>query len=576
MANASNVISLNITQFPQNLIIPNVANVVSIQVINNSSKKENFQFTFEGENLSINVKPDELNGQVEFGPGETKNIELRLTPTADGFGKLTINANWLKIVQYTIKVQKIRDITSTNKIKQILGKKEYNLSKKIDKLNPNEFFISMDKNELKQLEKQYISIKRSPERSNQEIESMIQQLAKGYLANNNPQKALEFALEIPDDTEKMNFYYNIIRAYASINFDYTFQMVQGITDINLKQTLLHYLAFDRIDTDISQATSISNLVGDELLKAKLLFFISKKLHETNKKLEIVNNLNQIISTLAKSIVLNSNNKKIKNKSYEFLKDAIWVLAEINSPQTADTIIEAIPSQELKEKVAMDLFNVIYEMVDEIRTKVESTLVSSQYFILNTYASTVNEKLKNFSLIGGNVSNNILAKDFNFNVALLSLFSFDFSIFPILDRVYNDLRYSLNKSIAYYILPSKENYNESELGVLNYTLKLFFDNLARSSSQVFVYNLDFIPYLGKPTIIISSEQDIFDYISSRTKKLGDSVNLIIDDSLFKGGKIVENLNQILPPNKCRVINLVLSYEFINDYNTFKAFIQSLIK
>jgi hypothetical protein len=33
MSNASNVISLNITQFPQNLIIPNVANVVSIQTI---------------------------------------------------------------------------------------------------------------------------------------------------------------------------------------------------------------------------------------------------------------------------------------------------------------------------------------------------------------------------------------------------------------------------------------------------------------------------------------------------------------------------------------------------------------
>ncbi len=575
MSNASNVISLNITQFPQNLIIPNVANVVSIQAINNSSKSENYQFTFEGENLSINVKPDELNGQVEFGPGETKNIELRLTPTADGFGKLTINANWLKIVQYTVKVQRVRDTASTNKINQILGKKEYNLSKKIDKLNPNEYIISIDKNELKQLERQYNSMKKSPESSIQEIESMIKQLAKGYLADNNPQKALEFALQISDDTEKMNFYYNLIRAYASINFDYTFQMVQSITDISLKQTLLHYLAFDQIGIDISQATSISNLIGDEILRAKLLFYISKKFYEINNNLEIVNNLNQIISIVAKSIVLNSDSKKIKNKSYDFLKDAIWILAEINSPQTADAIIEAIPSQELKEKVAMDLFNVIYEMVDEIKTKVESTLVSSQYFMLNTYVSTANGNLKNFSLIGGNVSNNILVKDFKFNVALLSLFSFDFSIFPILDRVYNDLRYSLNKSIAYYILPSKENYNESELGVLNYTLKLFFNNLTRSSSQIFVYNLDFIPYLGKPTIIVSSEQDIFDNIKSKLKKLGDSVNLIIDDSLFKGGKIVENLNQVLPPNKCRVINLVLSYEFINDYNTFKAFIQSLI-
>jgi hypothetical protein len=575
MSNTSNVITLNITYFPQNLIIPNVANVVSIQAINNSNKNENYQFTFEGENLNIDIKPDELNGQVEFGPGETKNIELRLTPTADGFGKLTINANWLKIVQYTVKVQKIRDTASTNKINQILGKKDYNLSKKIDKLNSNEYIIPIDKNELKQLEKQYSSLKKNPESSIQETEGIIKQIAKAYLADNNPQKALEFALQISDDTKKMNFYYNLIRAYASINFDYTFQMVQGITDLSLKQTLLHYLAFDRIDTDISQATSISNLIDDEILRAKLLFYISKKFYEMNNKLEIVNNLNQIISIVAKSIVINSESKRIKNKSYDFLKDAIWILAEINSPQAADAIIEAIPSQELKEKVAMDLFNVIYEMVDEIRTKVESTLVSSQYFILNTFASAVNENLKNFSLIGGNVSNNILAKDFNFNVALLSLFSFDFSIFPILDRIYNDLRYSLNKSIAYYILPSKENYNEIELEVLNYTLNLFFDNLARSKNQIFLYNLDFIPYLGKPTIIVSSEQDVFNNINSRLKKLGETVNLIMDDSLFKGGKIVEKLNQVLPPNKCRVINLILSYEFINDYNTFKEFIQSLI-
>lgn len=352
-------------------------------------------------------------------------------------------------------------------------------------------------------------------------------------------------------------------------------MVQGITDINLKETLLYYLAFDRIDIDISQALSITNSINDELLKVKLLFYISKKLHETNKKLEIVNILNQIISMLANSTVFNSDNKKIKKNSYEFLKDAIWGLAEIHSPQTADTIIKSIPSQELKEKVAKDLFSVIYEMVDEVKTKVEATLVSSQYYILNTYVSTINENLKNFSLIGGNVSNNILTKDFNFNVALLSLFSFDFSIFPILDRVYNDLKYNLNKSIAYYILPSKENYNENELSVLNYTLNLFFSNLAKSSSQVFIYNLDFIPYLGKPTIIISSEQNVFDYINSKIKKIEDSVNLIIDDSLFKGGKIVENLNQNFPSPKCKIINLVLSYEFINDYNLFKAFIQSLI-
>ncbi|MFX1315387.1 MAG: hypothetical protein ACFE9T_05950 [Promethearchaeota archaeon] len=575
MSNTTNILSLKITQFPQNLIIPNVDNIVSLQATNNSHKNEIFNFSFKGENLNITAKPDGLSEQVEFNPGETKNIELKLIPTNDGFGKLTIYANWLKIVQYTVKVQKLRDVASTNKLNGILGKKEYDLSKSVDLLNPKEYLVSIEKNELKQLEKEYVSMKSSPELSTRDINNIIKQLAKGYLANNNPQKALELTLELSDNTEKMSLYYNLIRAYASVNFDYAFQLIQGINDTNLKQTLYYYLAFDRIEINTLQAINLSNLISDELLQAKVLIYIAKKLNEKNDKLDLINILNQIITILTKSLESNSENKKVKKKSYEFLKDVIWSLAEIESPQTADGIIAAISSQELKEKVNGDLFNVIYEMVDEVRTKVESTLVSSQYYLLNTYTSTVNENLKKFSLIGGNVSNNLLVKDFNLNVALLSLFSFEFSIFPILDRLYNDLRYNLNKSIAYYILPSKENYNESELGVLNYTLNLFFSNLLRSSNQVFVYNLDFIPYLGKPTIIVSSGQDIFDFINSKIKKLGDSVNVIIDNSLFKGGKIVENLIQVFPSNKCRVINLVLSYEFINDYNTFKAFIQLLI-
>jgi len=66
MSNASNVITLNITHFPQNLIIPNVANVVSVNVINNSNKNENYQLTFEGENLEITIKPEEFNKKVAY------------------------------------------------------------------------------------------------------------------------------------------------------------------------------------------------------------------------------------------------------------------------------------------------------------------------------------------------------------------------------------------------------------------------------------------------------------------------------------------------------------------------------
>ena len=45
-------------------------------------------------------------------------------------------------------------------------------------------------------------------------------------------------------------------------------------------------------------------------------------------------------------------------------------------------------------------------------------------------------------------------------------------------------------------------------------------------------------------------------------------------MFKGGKIYDTLKDIFPPAKTEIINLLLSYEFINDYNILIEFIQAL--
>ncbi|MBA7661132.1 hypothetical protein ES703_69144 [subsurface metagenome] len=166
-------------------------------------------------------------------------------------------------------------------------------------------------------------------------------------------------------------------------------------------------------------------------------------------------------------------------------------------------------------------------------------------------------------------------DYNFNIALISLFSFDFSIFPIIDRVYSELKYSSDKSFAYYIYPSINNHDQEELVAIQSTLKKFFQP-EKISKQVVIFNFDFIPYLGKPTIILSSELDETNSIKTKIiKDLGDRVNLLTDDSLFKGGETVDNLNRIFYGSNFKIVNLVLSYEFINDYDMLKAFIQSIM-
>ncbi|MFX1308199.1 MAG: hypothetical protein ACFE8C_00725 [Promethearchaeota archaeon] len=617
MSSIINIISLNITEFPQNLLIPGIENKVKIQVINISNKAENFKFNFEGENLNVNPKPDEFKNIIEFDPGETKNIELFLEPTIDGYGKLTIKVNWLKITEVKVKVEKVRDSVPNSNIKKILERQAIILKEKIEPFNPNDFFIGMTKDVIKKAEQQLNTLREefksaqsmgsSTSQLLEKIEAYIIQLAKGYLSINNPLKALKFALMLSNNSEKLSLYTNLLRAYATRNFETALQIVNNLQDLDIKQNLIRYLALDYVLNNPEQAIrtalliqnpsiledllikiysktiesnpvlalNLVNYINNNLLKSRILFNIAKKLHEQNSQSELLKIYNLIIQLIINLYNNNIESRKLRKQSYGLLNDAINAIAELDSPSAANSIIERIANQELKEKVIKNLFDIIYIIVDEIQSKVEATPVFSQYFLLNTYISNIRKEITNFSLNGGNVSNNILKNDFNFSVVFISLFGFDFSIFPILDRVYNDLKYSLNKSIAYYILPLRENYNENVLNTLKASAKQFFKNLSSAPDQTLIFNLDFIPYLGKPTIILSSGQELSNTFYSKIKKIGDTINLMVDDSIFKAGKISDELTQIFPSPKSKIINLVLSYEFINDYNIFKTLIQSLL-
>ncbi|MBY9019267.1 MAG: hypothetical protein KGD66_10600, partial [Candidatus Lokiarchaeota archaeon] len=219
-------ITLTVTRFPQNLLIPNGENLVSFQVRNNLGKEGDFKFSFEGENLSISLKTEEFANKITINKDETKTIDLMLNPTADGLGKLIINVYWLKFIEYTIKVQKIRDSVSSSNINAILDTKQFLPTDFEDKFNHNEFFGSANKGENKKIEKE-INFLRNSQNGNsapqngqlttvnhvKEIDTLLKELAKVYLETNEFYKALETALELSIENERIKFYYNLIRAY---------------------------------------------------------------------------------------------------------------------------------------------------------------------------------------------------------------------------------------------------------------------------------------------------------------------------------------------------------------------------
>jgi hypothetical protein len=563
-------------------------NGVSIQATNNSAKNETFRFVFEGENLIVDLESEELRDQVEFAPNETKNVELKLNPEIDGFGKLIINAYCLKIIKYTVKVQRVRETVPKSKVKALLEKYAFKEAKKFQTLNPKNFIIGMTLKELQQGEEQLAIMKNNyssslsadpastvstPTVTLKNIDENIRKLAKGYFSNKNILKSLEFASGLSDPAEQINLYSKLIRAFAFENMDEALKLVKNLQDQKIKQNLFISIVLDQIPVNPISSIKLAESSDDLFLKIKILFNIVKKLREEQNTSEISNILNRIIEQLLKSLEQN-NEKKHQKRLSEIFVDNLSIIAEIENPSVSNGIIEGLREQELKEKITKEIFDVIYVLVDETRTKIESELVFSQFFLLNTYVSNISNEIKSFSNIGGNVSNNILSGDFNFKSIFLSLFSFNFSIYPILDRVYNDVKFDMKKSIGYYIFPSIDNYQNNELTTLKTTLSQFFKNFATVTNQLYIFNLDFIPYLGKPTIILSSESHLNERIEPKIQKLGDKINLIIDDSMFKGGKIYDVLKEIFPPSKGEVINLLLSYEFINDYNLLIELIQKL--
>ena len=614
MPEADNPISLTVTKFPNNLIIHAIDNIVSIQFRNRLNQEAEFKFAFEGENLKVDLKSNEFSNKVKFGPNETKSVDLSLTPLNNGTGKLIINAYWIKLVEFTEKVQKIRETISSKNVRTISGTEKIIPLISTD-FDPSQYFNPPQKSDIKNLEKDtqilQDELKESENKSNERTKTILkrinenlQELAISYLSRKEFYKALETALKISDQQEQLSLYHDLIRAHSIVNFDESLQVITQLKNKNMKFKLIRDLAIDFALVDLQKIKTLLNLVdekshqlevvlhvigklapknvnwalklfdyiSDDIFKLKILLNLAEIIHQNKKEdemLEVVGYLKDIALKISNSSVLESISQ---NTTYNLLKDAIYLLGELWSPETADSIIKKISKNEIKEKLTRDLFEALYIMVEEVRLKVVPTLLFSQYYNLNTYSSKPSNELQNFALQGGNVSDNILTDNFNLKFAFISLFSLNFSIFPFIDRIYSEIKLSNNQSFAYYIYPTINNHDEEELRVMQRTISQFFP-LSKLPTPLMIFNLDFIPYLGQPTVILSGESDMIK--TKIEKRLENKAKILIDHDMFDGGKSTSFLKEIFQSDDVQIINLVLSYEFINDYNIFKEFIESLI-
>jgi len=443
------IISINMKKFPQNLLIPNVENPISLEITNQSSKDEHFKFVFEGENLDIKVNPSEFKDEVKFAPSETKTINLMLTPVKDGFGKLTINAYWMKLVEYTEKIQQIRKVISASKINSILKNKQFLQNGENDIFNINDFILPSSKNGVNKLENQLkdlikIAVEPQPEKDSQnnnlvksnahevrgKIDDTLKMLAKSFISNGEFEKALKTALQISNEKERIELHNGLIRANALKNLEVSLRTAEDLTDLNKRNQLIKNIALDYIiinpdeipkilllieektvkekilleiiyeslKKEASIALKFVEQVEDEIIRIKVLFNIIKKIHDEKKDNLILPILKQIDQIILHSEKITVSEHKYNNPAYEYFKETICILAELDCPEAADKIIGEISSEELRKNVAKDLFNEIYEMVEEKKTEIKPIGQFSQFYMLNTYTSKISNEIQTFSLI----------------------------------------------------------------------------------------------------------------------------------------------------------------------------------
>ncbi|MBN1213849.1 MAG: hypothetical protein JXA99_00250 [Candidatus Lokiarchaeota archaeon] len=593
ISDTSKNILLKIAQLPQNLLIPKIQNLLKIELINSSKNEENVKLELNSDNLNFQFL-DNATNPIVLKPKETKIVNINIIPTGNGIAKLDIKGIWTKETQVKVKVQKIKENINGTKLNNILENYHFKKKDYLKKFDPIEFLVELDRNEFKALEKSLIE---SPGNEN---EKDLIKLAKAYLSNKQFEKALITANKIPKEKHRLAFLQDLIRAYAFVDTQYAIKYIDSLGKKINKSEFLKTIALDEVYKNPDMAINIASRIDDINIKKECFIEIIQKIvqDKPDTTIELMKYIQMDVETYL-SIMLNIIESywrlgnlettkeyllrviyfvkdKYNSNNYKFIRDSIYAMAELFTPKIADNLIESIEDQRLKERIAKDLFNDIYYLVEEIQTRIETKILASFQYHLNTYSSNINEHIINFAQKGGNLSLNTLSGDTNFNSLFISLFKFDFSVFPIFEHLYSDLKLNSSKSIAYYIFPSSENMNQNEYDIIVNTLKFLITSKISNTNQFNVFNIDFIPYLGKPTLIIGSEyQSIIQWIENKLSSMRNKIDIMIDDNFFAGGKSKNQLAEIFESNRFRIINLILSYEFINDFNIFKELVQILI-
>lgn len=217
------------------------------------------------------------------------------------------------------------------------------------------------------------------------------------------------------------------------------------------------------------------------------------------------------------------------------------------------------------------------IIEKIKEIIEEEIYSTSIY-LNALDKQSTKGLKEFAKKG---DSNIFSSEMGLPLCICYFYSEDqkskWKIRPALIRnICIRLKDKFEKFCYYLSYPLSKHFTEKEIPIIQEAIQTFILPQSSSSHSFLIVNLDIIPELEKPSIIIGYEKSgTYEPIKSLLQDIfGNSIDIFVDDCIFSGGLLYNYLVNWAGPSKARVLNMVLSNNFIENIDMFQNLLESL--
>ncbi|MBN2154545.1 MAG: hypothetical protein JW776_00690 [Candidatus Lokiarchaeota archaeon] len=586
-----NLLTITATNYPNSILLGSNSYELRFQIINNSTKPEQFKFDFKMEGISGTI-PMEFKEPIVLDSAKPYDLFIPIVPTVNGSAKLILQSNKYSEVKYTELVWQTRNQVSSKFIKEVLSKsfvKFQDLTKGNRKIPKFKNGKALDvESAVKEYEKIYSESMDSGVKDAQLVD-----VAKSVF-NSDPNFAFEVLKMVQDQSSIQQLLADFIYALLEEDKDLAVAKLTILHDIPIKDELIQKMVAYFLEKDLNLAIQLcknvtNTEIRDILLRDIFHFSYLKQFDDAMQLISIINDERlqvglyyEMIKILLKTnpskctaLLQNLIKKCTLLKETEILSSLFIIFAYIHNPQTTIDEISKLPI-DLQNPVNKLTTKALREQKEEEKIRIEQIPVSSLYYAFNVMAKP-SSVISKVSELGGTVSENLISGIMDSVIGIINLFSFNFPVYPTIEQCYAEIKNEKGKSFYYLIIPLKNADDQLYEVVQSIIKNLFVTHASNVPHKMYLFNLDFIPYLSKPTIIVGDDPEENIVIQSIIKRVfKDQVSLIIDDGLFKDGKITEWIKSILPPNKFKLVNLVLTYDFLNNHTMFKDFMNEFVR